>query len=375
MELIRFSEPFITGQEEETLKNILISKRHSGNGQYTKECQSTLEDKFDYNKVLLTQSCTDALEMAAILSDIQVDDEVILPSYTFVSTANAFALRGAKLVFCDSLYDHPNLDADEVEKKITPNTKAIVCVHYGGVPCDMIRLRELCDLHNIVLIEDAAQAIGVKYENKYLGNFGDLACLSFHETKNISSGEGGALIINNKTLQKRAEIIWEKGTNRSAFFRNEVDKYNWVDLGSSYLPSEFTAGLLLCQLNTFDLIQKKRWDIWNYYFEYFSASELSDAIIIGKDKSHNAHIFALRIASIELRSQLIDHLKNQGINAVFHYQCLHDSPFIRKTGQSIPRLKNAKAFENQLLRLPLHSNMKISDAKRVCEEISTFYAK
>lgn len=375
MELIRFSEPYITGHEQEILEEILVSKRHSGNGKFTKKCQTALESKFGFSKVLLTQSCTDALEMTALLAGVNEGDEIILPSYTFVSSANAFALRGAKLVFCDSLPNHPNMDVDDVEKKITAKTKAIVCVHYGGVPCDMIRLRQLCDTNNIILIEDAAQAIGVRYENKYLGSFGDLACLSFHETKNISSGEGGALIINNRTLQKRAEIIWEKGTNRSAFFRNEVDKYNWVDLGSSYLPSEFTAGLLLCQLNAFDLIQTKRWEIWSYYFDFFSNSDLSDAVIIGKDKSHNAHIFALRIESLELRTQLIDHLKTRGINAVFHYQCLHDSPFIRKTESTLPELNNAKSFENQLLRLPLHSNMNISDAKRVCEEIATFYAK
>jgi dTDP-4-amino-4,6-dideoxygalactose transaminase len=375
MELIRFSEPYITGQEQETLKEILVSKRHSGNGKFTKKCQTALESKFGYTKVLLTQSCTDALEMTALLADVNEGDEVILPSYTFVSSANAFALRGAKLVFCDSLPDHPNMDVDAVEKKISAKTKAIVCVHYGGVPCDMSRLRQLCDTNNIILIEDAAQAIGVQHENKYLGSFGDLACLSFHETKNISSGEGGALIINNETLQKRAEIIWEKGTNRSAFFRNEVDKYNWVDLGSSYLPSEFTAGLLLCQLNAFDLIQRKRWDIWNFYFDYFSKSELSSSIIIGKDEDHNAHIFALRIASLELRTELIDYLKSKGINAVFHYQCLHDSPFIKQGNDRTSELKNAKSFEEQLLRLPLHSNLDLADAQRVCDEISTFYAQ
>lgn len=375
MELIRFSEPYITGQEKETLNEILASKRHSGNGKFTKKCQKTLESKFGFGKVLLTQSCTDALEMAALLADIQKDDEVILPSYTFVSSANAFALRGAKLIFCDSLPEHPNMDVVDVEKKITAKTKAIVCVHYGGVPCDMGRLLELCDVNNIILIEDAAQAIGVRHNNKFLGGFGDLACLSFHETKNISSGEGGALIINNEALQKRAEIVWEKGTNRSAFFRNEVDKYNWVELGSSYLPSEFTAGLLFCQLNEFDLIQSKRWAIWNYYFDFFSNSELKNAVIIGKDVNHNAHIFALRIDSLELRSQLITHLKSKGINAVFHYQCLHDSPFIKKTDVPTSKLNNAKSFENQLLRLPLHSNMEISDAKKICQEIFTFYDK
>ena len=267
--MINFNEPYCTGNEPKYIQDAINRGKLSGNGYYTKKCQHFLEEKLGVKKCLLTTSCTDALEMCAILLDIQPGDEVIMPSYTFVSTANAFVLRGAKIVFCDSRPDHPGMDESLIEGLLTEKTKAIVPVHYAGVACDMDKIMSIAKQHDLFVVEDAAQAIDSHYKGKPLGSIGHLAAFSFHETKNISSGEGGALIINDDRFLERSEIIWEKGTNRSAFWRGEVDKYGWVDIGSSFLPSEITAAFLWAQLESLEKIQEQRKSIWNAYNAVF----------------------------------------------------------------------------------------------------------
>ncbi len=373
MEIIRFSEPYITGKEETYLKEVFLSKRFSGNGDFTKRCQSFLEDTFSFNKVLLTQSCTDALEMSALLCNIQPGDEVIMPSYTFVSTANAFELRGARIVFCDSMQTHPNMDVNLLEELITSKTKAVVCVHYGGVPCDMQSLSEICKKHGIYLIEDAAQAIGVKHKDAYLGAYGDLSCFSFHETKNIGSGEGGCLVINNDQFIDRSEIIWEKGTNRAAFYRHEVDKYGWVDVGSSFLPSEFTAAILLAQLEMYEHINNKRMGLWKRYEENLNKlDELNHVANNLNNAPHNAHVFYVMLKGEDQRNALMAHLNQEGVKAVFHYQSLHKSEKYLQT-QEYKTLPASERFESCLLRLPLHANMTLHQVDVICEKIAQFF--
>ncbi len=360
MEIIPFNKPYVTGNETKYIERAVKNLHLSGNGEYTKRCQSFFQDRFGFPKALMTTSCTDALEMAAILLDIKPGDEVIMPSFTFVSTANAFVLRGAKIVFVDSREDHPGMDESLVEELITPRTKAVVCVHYAGVACDMDVLLEVCERRNIYLIEDAAQAIDSKYKGGYLGSFGDLATFSFHETKNIQCGEGGMLVINNSKFEKRAEIIWEKGTNRAAFFRGEVDKYGWVDLGSSFLPSELNAAFLWAQLEALEDIQKKRLSLWyRYYDNYNNERQDVNLPVIPEYASNNAHMFYRVFESGKARNQEIKDQLKVGVHTVFHYQSLHKSPFFRSKHDG-RELNNCEKYSDGLLRYPLHYHLSAS---------------
>jgi dTDP-4-amino-4,6-dideoxygalactose transaminase len=358
--MIPFNKPYLTGKETIYIEDAVKSGKISGNGKYTKLCQDFFEKQFGFKKTLLTTSCTDALEMAAILINIQPGDEVIMPSYTFVSTANAFVLRGAKIVFADSNNDNPNIDANKIESLITSKTKAIVPVHYAGIACDMDLIMDLANKHNLYVIEDAAQAVDSYYTGKDgikrpLGSIGHLAAFSFHETKNIISGEGGMLAINDEQFINRAEIIWEKGTNRSSFFRGEVDKYGWVDIGSSFLPSEIIAAFLWAQLENLEKIQNKRKELWNsYYTGIKNWAEINNIIvpIIPSYATNNAHMFYLVCNSLEQRTQIIEKLKSHAIMAVFHYISLHRSPFYISKHQGGELLETDR-FTDCLLRLPL----------------------
>lgn len=352
---ITFNKPYLTGKETYYISEAVKSGKISGNGIYTKKCQSFFEQRYGFKKTLLTTSCTDALEMASILINIKQGDEVIMPSYTFVSTANAFVLRGANIIFADSRPEHPNIDETKIEGLITPKTKAIVVVHYAGHACEMDTIMEIAKKHNLFVIEDAAQAIDGYYKGKPLGSIGHLATFSFHETKNIISGEGGMLVINDNRFAKRAEIIWEKGTNRSAFFRGEVDKYGWVDVGSSFLPSDVTAAFLYAQLEHIEEIQNKRVQIWNSYYQALKPLEDQGLIKLPrapKDSTNNAHMFYLVCKSDDDRTNLIKHLKENNINAVFHYLSLHKSPFY-KDKYNGKELINSDSFSEKLVRLPL----------------------
>lgn len=360
--MIPFNKPYFTGEELSYIRQAVDSGKISGNGMFTKKCHSFFEEKYSYNKCLLAQSCTDALEMAALLCNIQPGDEVIIPSYTFVSTANAFALRGAKIVFIDSEVDHPNLDASKIEGLITPKTKVIVPVHYAGNACDMPEITKLAEKYGLFVVEDAAQAfdsfyIDNKGNKRPLGSFGHLATFSFHETKNIISGEGGMLVINDLTMAERAEIIWEKGTNRSAFFRGEVDKYSWVDIGSSFLPSEITSAFLYAQLENSTEIQQKRIFIWNQYLSRIKDWAQSNNVKLNevpKHSTNNAHMFYMILESIDSRNRFIEELKSKGVHSVFHYQSLHKSKFI---GEGHDPCENSDRFSECLVRLPVYAGL------------------
>ena len=375
MDAVPFNRPFLTGKELEYITEAVYSGKLSGNGKFGKLCQSWFEMRFGIEKALLTSSCTDALEMTALLTDIEPGDEVIVPSYTFVSTANAFVLRGAKIVFADSEAQTPNIDVSKIEGLISPRTKAVVPMHYGGVACDMDPILELAKKHEICVIEDAAQAIGATYKGRALGSIGNLGTFSFHETKNIISGEGGLLAVNDDDMIKRAEIIWEKGTNRAAFWRGEVDKYNWVDVGSSYLASELTAAFLWAQLQFFDRIQEKRLAVWNFYREGLRPLEEAGKIrlpYIPEYASNNAHLFYILCADLTERTALIKHLKKKEINAVFHYISLHASPFYKDKHDG-RELKNSDRYSDTLLRLPLYYDISDDMLCIVIDEIKKFY--
>jgi len=380
--MIPFNKPYFTGKETQYIEQAVRSGKISGNGEFTKKCQTFFEQKYGFKKCLLTTSCTDALEMCAILADIQAGDEVIVPSYTFVSTALAFVRQGAKIVFADSQADHPNIDAEKIEGLITPKTKAIVPVHYAGMACDMGKITALAEKYNLLVIEDAAQAVDSFYctelnsnRNKPLGSIGHLAAFSFHETKNIISGEGGMLAINDERFIHRAEIIWEKGTNRAEFFRGEVNKYSWVDTGSSFLPSEIVAAFLWAQLENLDDIQNKRISIWNTYYEglkpladkgYFHLPEISEYA------TNNAHMFYLVCNSLEERTKLISHLKKNDILAVFHYLSLHSSDFYKDKHDG-RKLKNCDKYADCLVRLPLFYELKINEVQKIIEICNDFF--
>ena len=371
---IPFNKPYLTGKETFYIQQAVASGKISGDGIFTKKCHQFFEEKYAFKKALLTTSCTDALEMAALLIDIKEGDEIILPSFTFVSTANAFVLRGAKLVFADSRQDHPGLDEYALEQLITPKTKAIVVVHYAGVACDMDAIMALATKHNIFVIEDAAQAIDSFYKGRPLGSIGHLAAFSFHETKNIISGEGGMLVINDSRFAERAEIIREKGTNRSKFFRGEVDKYNWVDIGSSFLPSDIIAAFLYAQLENIELIQNKRKLLWKTYFDELSA--ISDQIqlpSIPDFATNNAHMFYIVCKDENQRNALILHLKNENVHSVFHYLSLHKSPFYAdKHGDRVLPLSDF--YTNGLIRLPLFFELETSQVKSIiCKSILSFF--
>lgn len=378
--MIPFNKPLATGKEIEYIKESLESGKISGDGMFTKKCHEYFEKKLKFKKVLLTTSCTDALEMASLLLNIQPGDEVIMPAYTFVSTANAFVLRGAKIVFVDSRRDHPGMDEGKIEQLITSKTKAIVPVHYAGVTCNMDIIMDLAHKYNLFVIEDAAQAIDSFYidrnaEKKKLGSIGHLGAFSFHETKNIISGEGGMLVINDEQFSKRAEIIREKGTNRSAFFRGEVDKYGWVDVGSSFLPSDMIAAYLYAQLENLQKIQNRRKEIWNIYDEAFRGvldnSYNVKLPFIPAYATNNAHMYYMVCTTAEERSALIKYLKQNNVLAVFHYLSLNNSTFNENNEQII--LKNSDYYTNCLVRLPLYYELGKCEQHKVIDLILEFY--
>ena len=379
--MIPFNKPYLTGKEAHYIYDAVYSGKISGNGKYTKKCQEFLKNHFDFGKCLLTTSCTDALEMAAILLDIQPEDEVIMPSYTFVSTSNAFILRGAKIIFADSRIDQPNMDEDKIEELITEKTKAIVPVHYAGVACNMDKIMKLADKYNLFVVEDAAQAIDSYYTGKdgrkrALGSIGHLGAFSFHETKNIISGEGGMLAINDPIFEQRAEIIWEKGTNRSAFFRGEVDKYGWVDMGSSFLPSDIIAGFLYAQLENLNEIQNKRKQLWHHYDNNFRGIIDSGNGVqlprIPDYATNNAHMYYLICSSSDERKELLNYLKESGILAVFHYLSLHKSKFYKSkhTGGDLPV---SDFYSDCLVRLPLFYELTEKEQNYIIKNVLDFY--
>ena len=373
--MIPFNKPFISGKEVDYIKESVAIGKISGNGHFTNLCHSFFKERYGFGKVLLTSSCTDALEMSAILLDIKPGDEVIMPSYTFVSTANAFALRGANIRFVDSRTDHPGMDEDGIESLINSKTKAIVVVHYAGVACDMDKIMLLAQKYELYIVEDAAQSIEATYKGKPLGSFGDLAAFSFHETKNIISGEGGMLVINNQSFNNRSEIIWEKGTNRSAFWRGEVDKYGWVDIGSSFLPSDMIAAFLFGQLENIDMIQSKRQYIWNRYFEAFQELETEGFLTlpqIPNYASNNAHMFYLVLPTYDSRSLFIDYLKNNGILSVFHYLSLHRSPFFQGLHDN-RYLINSDNYTDRLVRLPFYFDLSDDEQSFVIQKVNSFF--
>jgi dTDP-4-amino-4,6-dideoxygalactose transaminase len=375
--MIPFNKPFTTGKETLYINDAILRGKLSGNGFYTNACHHFFERFFGFNKVLLTNSCTDALEMCALLLDIKSGDEVIMPSFTFVSTANAFALRGAKIVFADTCFDTPNLDVSKIESLITKNTKAIVVTHYGGIATEMNAVLELAVSHGLIIVEDAAQCIGGKYNNLNLGSIGHLATFSFHETKNIHAGEGGMLVINDARFIERAEVIWEKGTNRSAFFKGQVDSYNWIDLGSSFLPSEITAAFLLAQTEAYEQISAMRKSVWEVYYEQLSPIAGADTFhlpALPHYTNHNYHVFALVCKNFIERSNLIKKLSSAGFMAVSHYKALHSSPFFQAKHDG-RELLNSQRFEDCLIRLPLYPELAMEHVYEICSTVKAFYMR
>jgi dTDP-4-amino-4,6-dideoxygalactose transaminase len=372
---IGFNKPYLTGKETEYITQAVASEKISGDGMFTRKCHEFFEHRYGFRKALLTTSCTDALEMAAILSGIGEGDEVIAPTYTFVSTVNAFVLRGAKVVFVDSCSLNPNIDVDRIEASVTPRTKAIVVVHYAGIACDMDRVMAIATRNNLLVIEDAAQAIDSMHKGVPLGSIGHLGAFSFHETKNIVSGEGGMLTINDGRFVSRAEIIREKGTNRSAFFRGEVDKYTWVDIGSSFLPSEIIAAFLYAQLENLDKIQRQRIHIWELYNKSLAPLRDVAGMVMPEIPSYatnNAHMYYLVCRNLSERTELIKTLKSSGVQAVSHYISLHDSPFYRKHYEGA-RFPNSERYTDGLLRLPLYYELRDEQVHAIASKIRSFY--
>lgn len=372
--MIPFNKPYLHGRELVYIAQAVASGKISGDGAFTKKCHDFFEQRYGFKKALMTTSCTDALEMAALLLNIQPGDEVIAPSYTFVSTVNAFALRGANIVFADSYPQHPNIDPAQITKLITPKTKAIVVVHYAGVACDMDAIMAIANELNIPVVEDAAQAIDSYYKGRPLGSIGTFGTFSFHETKNIIAGEGGLLAINDEKYIHRAEIIREKGTNRSSFFRGEVAKYGWVDIGSSFLPSDIIAAYLYAQLENIDTIQARRKVIWHRYYDKLSIVLTNTGIelpTVADYSTNNAHMFYLVCANLDQRTALIQHLKDNGVYAVFHYLSLHSSEFYqdKHTRNCLP---NSELFTDTLVRLPLFYELTDEQVDHICLQIKQF---
>ena len=378
MNNIPFNKPYLTGKEAHYMYQAVYTGKLSGNGAFTKKCQKFFEDRYGFKKAILTTSGTDALEMAAILCDVKPGDEVIVPSYTFVSSALAFVRQGARIIFADSCENNPNIDADKIEALITEKTKVIVPVHYAGVACDMDKIMDIANRHNLFVVEDAAQAIDSYYKGKPLGGIGHFGCFSFHETKNITAGgEGGLLCVNDERFIRGAEIIWEKGTNRAEFFRGMVNKYGWVDTGSSFLPSEINSAFLWAQLESLDEIQARRKAIWEQYHEglkdlaakgCFTMPDMPDYA------TNNAHMFYLVCRSLDERTKLIAYLKEQGFGAVFHYLSLHLSDYYReKHVGEIPNLPNCDKFADRLVRLPLFYELSIEEVDKICSRIRELY--
>lgn len=372
---IPFNKPYLSGNETNYIREAVATGKISGDGIFTKKCHEFFEQRYGFKKCLLTTSCTDALEMAAILLNIEPGDEVIVPSYTFVSTANAFVLRGARIVFADIEPDTGNLDVSRLESLINSRTRAIVPVHYAGVACDMDAIMDLADKYKLFVVEDAAQAVESFYKNKPLGSIGHLAAFSFHETKNIISGEGGMLVINDEQFVHRAEIIREKGTNRSQFFRGEVDKYGWVDIGSSFLPSDVIAAFLYAQLESIEDIQNQRKLLWGKYYEELSPLAENGSVrlpFVPEYATNNAHMFYIFCRNLEERTALIDYLKKRDILSVFHYLPLHLSPYYaeKHDGRQLPV---AKVISDSLLRLPMFYELSLDDVREICRHIKEFY--
>lgn len=374
--MIDFNIPPVVGQELEYIKQAINNKKICGDGEFTKQCNEWIEKNFKAEKSLLTTSCTHSLEMAAILSDVKSGDEVIMPSYTFVSTANAFVMRGAKIKFVDIHPNTMNLNENLIEAAITNKTKAIVPVHYAGVACNMDAIMNISNHYGIDVIEDAAQGVMSKYKGDFLGTIGTYGCYSFHETKNYSMGEGGALLVNKYSQSERAEIIREKGTNRSKFFRGQVDKYTWVDVGSSYLPSELNAAYLLGQLESADLINDNRLNSWDLYHAGLSELEKREYIKlpeIPEECTHNAHMFYVKTKNVEERTQLIEYLKLRGVQAVFHYVPLHSSPYGQVAGEFVGKDNYTTKESERILRLPLYYGIKEENVAYVIDSINMFY--
>ena len=371
--VIPFNKPYLSGKETDYIKQAAEALKLSGDGIFTRKCHQFFEERYGFLKCLLTTSCTDALEMAALLADIEPGDEVIIPSFTFVSSANAFVLRRAKILFADVEEKTGNLDINEVEKLVSPRTRAIVPVHYAGVACDMDKINDIGKKYNLLVIEDAAQAIDSFYKGKPLGSFGQMAAFSFHETKNIISGEGGMLTINDPKFISRAEIIREKGTNRSQFFRGEVDKYGWVEAGSSFLPSEIIAAFLFAQLENLEKIQEKRKRLWQLYFEELKPLQNRISLPFIPDyATNNAHMFYIRCNNLDERMSLIYYLKQHGITAVFHYQSLHRSPYYQNKHDGRP-LPITDQLSDTLLRLPLFFELREEEVLFITKKIKEFY--
>lgn len=377
-EMINFNKPHLTGKEAHYMYQAVFNCKLSGNGDFTKKCQSFFEQRYGYKKAILTTSGSDALEMAAILCNINPGDEVIVPSYTFVSSALAFVRERAKIVFTDSCANNPNIDPDKLEELITPKTKAIVVVHYAGIACDMDKIMDIAHRHGVLVVEDNAQGLDSFYKGRPLGSIGDLGCISFHETKNITAGgEGGLLIVNDEQYTRRAEIIWEKGTNRAEFFRGMVNKYGWVDTGSSFLPSEVNAAFLLAQLEELDTIQNRRKMLWDIYHEelaplavkgYFTLPDIPGYA------TNNAHMFYIVCRNIDERSALISFLKDNGIQACFHYLALHRSEYYTTHYTERPELPNCDRFADCLVRMPMYYELKEDEVKYITDKIKAFYS-
>lgn len=375
IQMIDFNRPALTGKEFDYIRDAAQRGKLCGDGEYTKRCSRWMEENFHVKHVMLTTSCTHALEMAAYLSDIQPGDEVIMPSYTFVSTADAFVLRGARIVFVDIRPDTMNIDENLIEAAITEKTRAIVPVHYAGVACEMDKIMEIAKKYNLKVIEDAAQGVDACYKGKALGTIGDFGCYSFHETKNYTMGEGGALLFQDDRYQERAEILREKGTDRSKFFRGQVDKYRWMDFGSSYLPSELNAAYLYAQLEARDRIFHKRMEIYNYYNKNLAPLAAEGKVeqpYVPAECSHNAHMYYLKVRNMDVRTQLLEYLREKGIYSVFHYIPLHSSPagmkFGRFSGEDVYTTRESE----RLLRLPMFYNLDMESVKYVTDTVLAF---
>jgi dTDP-4-amino-4,6-dideoxygalactose transaminase len=374
--MIYFNIPPFTGKETEYIKEAILGHKISGDGIFTKKCSEWIEQKTGTKKALLTTSCTHATEMAALLADIKPGDEVIMPSYTFVSTADAFVLRGATAVFVDVRPDTMNIDENLIEDAITDKTRAIVPVHYAGVSCEMDTIMDIAARHNLMVIEDAAQGVMSYYKGKALGTIGDFGCFSFHETKNYSMGEGGCLLIRDKAYIEKAEIIREKGTNRSKFFRGEIDKYTWVDAGSSYLPSDMNAAYLYAQLEAADKIMDDRMASWNSYYKLLSPLQekgLLELPVIPADCEHNAHMFYIKAKDLEERTALIKHLRANDIASVFHYIPLHGAPAGKRYGRFHGEDRYTTTESERLTRLPLYYGLEPETVEMICDKILEFY--
>ncbi len=391
---IPFNKPHLTGKEAHYMYQAVYDGKLSGNGQFTKKCQHFFEERYGFRKAVLTTSGTDALEMCAMLCDLKPGDEVIVPSYTFVSTALAFLREGAKVVFADSMKRNPNLDAETLEALITPRTRVIAPVHYAGVACDMEAIMKIATKHNLIVVEDAAQAVdsyyvmreGDKFSNSLildksksrlpLGGIGHLAAFSFHETKNVTAGgEGGLLVVNDERFVRRAEIIWEKGTNRAEFFRGAVNKYGWVDMGSSFLPAEINAAFLWAQLENLDEIQNKRKQLWNKYYELLSPFASASTFTLPdlpEYGTNNAHMFYLVCRNLEERTGMIAYLKEHGVLAPFHYLSLHQSEYYKNHSDNIPELLECDRYADTLVRMPMFYDLEVEQVEEICTRIKSF---